>query len=407
MPQPILISETQADYLDTEKSTAQTVAEMGRHVRSALHDPRVYGAALAATNGGLLTGPRRTICCQVWGWLKRNVRFVRDEDQLQHLLGRGDELELLISPAVLVRANPKEGDCDDFTMLGCAMLLSLGVPTLIKTYKCDRQDPTRWSHVCAAAILEDGSVFPLDASHGQYPGWEVPAQDQFETALWDMNGNRVGGGLAGVRRRRGLGSYLPEKSWTGDPMTTVGGPAAGPYPSLDVMRLWYPGRRSRAAGLAAIAGGKWRRGLGQDDSGDDTSGDTGGGSLSIIPGTSVDQGISTVLVTSTPYTAAIGSSGVTTDPVIAAYLNNPTGTPPTTSSTGIPINWNAIVASLTSAGAKLGSQALLTPGSVVLPNGTVIAGTPQGTSNFSFGGISSGTLILLAAALGLVLVLKK
>ena len=377
MTQPVSISEVQADYQDTEKSTAQTVKEMGRHVQSALHDPAVYQASVDACGWGY---DPTTRCVKVWKWLKRNVRFVSDETQLQATMGRGEELELLIAPSVLVRADAKAGDCDDFTMLACAMLSCLGVPSLIKTFKCDRSEPWRWSHVCAAAVLEDGSIFPLDASHGDYPGWEVPAVDQFETALWDMNGNRVGG-QKGMGSRRGLGNYQKECSWTGDPMTTVGGPAAGPYPQLDLMRYYYPGPRSRKAGLAAIARGKYR-GMGATITGPD--------------GIPMDV----------PDATDIGLTPIT-DPVLASFLVDPTQPIPTTTSTGSAINWNSVIAQLAGAGTKLGSQALLTPGSALLPNGTIIAGTPQGTSNLNLGGISSTTLLLIAAALGLVLVLKK
>ncbi len=368
MTQPVSISETQADYQDTEKSTAQTVREMGRHVQSALHDPAVYGIAARC-----LGADRQAAASNVWRWLKNNVQFVSDEDQLQATMGRGDELELLIAPSVLVRADVKAGDCDDFTMLACAMLSCLGVPCVIKTFKCDSREPWRWSHVCAGAVLEDGSIFPLDASHGDYAGWEVPARDQFETALWDMAGNKVGG----QKMRRGLGNYQAECSWTGNPMTTVGGPAAGPYPQLDLMRYYYPGP-SRKAGLGAIARGKYRRGMGD-----------------VFDPYATDSG------------SALPPDVPITDPAIAAFLVDPTGPIPQTTSTGVPINWNSILGQVIGSGTKLGSQALLTPGSAILPNGTIIAGTPAGTSNLNLGGISSTTLLLIAAALGLVLVLKK
>ena len=377
MTQPVSISEVQADYQDTEKSTAQTVKEMGRHVQSALHDPAVYQAAAECVGAWAW---RKATASNVWRWLKNNVQFLSDEAQLQATLGRGDELELLIAPSVMLRADVKAGDCDDFTMLACAMLSCLGVPPLIKTFKCDRTEPWRWSHVCAAAVLEDGSIFPIDASHGDYPGWEVPARDQFETALWDMNGNKVGGQKM---RGRGLGNYQKECSWTGNPMTTVSGPAAVPYPSLDLMRYYYPGP-SRKVGLAAIARGKYR-GMGACVGGFDEFGD-----------------------------ACTDFTPITSDPTATAaainYLYSNPGTttlPATLPGASGQINWASIIGNLTAAGTKLGSQALLTPGSAILPNGTIVAGTPAGTSNLNLGGISSTTLLLIAAALGLVLVLKK
>ncbi len=38
---------------------------------------------------------------------------------------------------------------------------------------------------------------PLDASHGHYPGWSVPASDITRMAVYDSRGNLVSpGGLA-------------------------------------------------------------------------------------------------------------------------------------------------------------------------------------------------------------------
>lgn len=168
-------------------------------------------------------------------------------------MGRSDELELLISPAVLARQRNRRGDCDDYTMMLCAMLGSMNVPCVIKTFKCDRKDPARWAHVCAGAILEDGSLFTLDASHGDYPGWQVPAEDIFESCVWDMNGNAIDGGKGmGLIRRGGMGAYRNMPGWTGNPMSSVTGPEAGPYSPANDIRTLYQKQCDRMAGLGYI-----------------------------------------------------------------------------------------------------------------------------------------------------------
>ena len=357
MQAPVInISEFQADHLDTEASTAQTIKGvpghkgMVGHIRDAVQDPEVMRAAVDS----VVDQPAQSqadICRCVWTWLKRSIRFVQDDDQLRALLGREGELELLISPSVMVRpelleqargVREMQGDCDCFTMMGCSMLACLGIQPLIKTYKCDADSPWRWSHVCAAGLLDDGSIFPCDASHGTYAGWEVPAGAVFESCLWDMNGNKVGGS----KMPRGLSGYVADPGWTGNEMTSWGR-VAGPYPSQDVMTAWYP-YASRKKGLGAIARGKYR-GMGDCVAGFDEFGQ-----------------------------ACTDFSPITNNPTDTAAAINylysaPAGAtlPATLPGASAPINWSSIINSLTTAGTQLGKQALLPAGAVLLPNGTV------------------------------------
>lgn len=373
MNPPVLISERQADYQDTEKSTAQTVEMMCQHIRDGLRDPEVMRAAIDAVNESGINGcrTREQFATAVWAWCKRNIEFVQDEQQLAEQLGRANELELLIAPAVLVRMDQKRGDCDDFTMMACAMLACLGVPPIICTFKCDAKEPWRWAHVCAAAVLEDGSIFPVDASHGKYAGWRVPDSHAFATQLWDLNGKRVGVPMQRPRRK-GLGDYQRMPSWTGDPMSTVSGPLAGPYPGGDVMRYWYPGpRQSRSAKLQNIAKGKFT-GMGSCVGGFDEFG-----------------------VACTDFTP------ITSDPNATAaalqYLNTPTGTlAGSTAPSAGAFNWNNFFGNLLGAGTTVARTALG-------PNGQpiVVASAPAST----IGGISTSTLLIGAVVLGAVVLL--
>lgn len=136
----------------------------------------------------------------------------------------------------------RRGDCDDFTMLCCALLKALGVPFVIITICADPSDSTRWSHVFPMALCPN--AIPLDASHGSGPGWMVPAEHTFRWQSWDENGDRAnvtrpGSNLHGwVRSDHGLGqdvlsSYIDSTAAPGVDLS--GGfsydPNAGSYPA--------------------------------------------------------------------------------------------------------------------------------------------------------------------------------
>jgi hypothetical protein len=174
----------------TEIVTARTVKQMGNHILAAQSDPLLASAVFDAI------GRNRTpsfMLSALWWWTKHLVRFVHDDDLIAHLLGEGDHFELLISPPVLLRMEKPEGDCDDFTMLICAMAKLCGFPIRIVTLACDRKRPGEYSHVYGASLLDrdlDSAErwMPLDVSHGKFPGWEVPAHDVQRKTMWDLSG---------------------------------------------------------------------------------------------------------------------------------------------------------------------------------------------------------------------------
>lgn len=160
--------------------TAQTVRKMCEHIRNAQSDPLVLGIARSA-----IAHPDPL--SSLYWWVKHAVKFRQDDPMILELTGERDHYELLISPPVLLRMKRPQGDCDDFTMLLAALLTAAGCETRIVTIECDRTRPNEYSHV----YLEvwDGSRWlPLDASHGKFPGWEVPAYDIARKTSWSMDG---------------------------------------------------------------------------------------------------------------------------------------------------------------------------------------------------------------------------
>lgn len=365
IPAGVQVSEIQADLLSNDVATAQTVRRMCELIAESIND---YGVMRCIQKALKLSdiGSRQRMAAACWDWCKRNIKFVHDDAQLWHDLGSRDELELLISPAVMARARSRKGDCDDFTMMLCAMLCSMGVPCVIKTFKCDRQDPERWAHVCAGVILEDGSLLPLDASHGDYPGWQVPERDIFASQLWDMNGNPIDGGSNGMGfARRGLGDYTSAPGWTGNPMSSTTGPEAGPYSPIIDIRKYYQGC-NRAAGLGYIAR-RGRAGLGD---------------------VTVEGDYSTYV-----------------DPSLIP--TGPDGIPVTQSPTfgGSSFDWNNFLGSLLGAGTKIGTAALGPQQAQVLPGGRVLL--PSGQLVNTSSGISTGVIVAAVLGIGLLMALKK
>jgi hypothetical protein len=61
-------------------------------------------------------------------------------------------------------------------MYAAALLVAAGVSASFVTVAADEADPGRYSHVYVAAYPKGGGRVPLDASHGEYPGWEVESR---------------------------------------------------------------------------------------------------------------------------------------------------------------------------------------------------------------------------------------
>jgi hypothetical protein len=201
---------------DPDTATQQTVQEMCRQIHQAAKDPLVQTAAMNALRfqGGPFGFTAAEAC---WCWCKHYLRFKHHGSMFEawsaDLGDPGIKLQLLIAPDVLVRMSRMEGDCAIYTMMLCAMLESLGLRWEIVTAAVDRGQPEIFSHVWPRVVLPAGSE-PLDASHGKYPGWQVPAEDVYRMWVFDQNGSRIAeqgarfGGLHAYRRRPGMGATV-------------------------------------------------------------------------------------------------------------------------------------------------------------------------------------------------------
>ena len=227
---------------DPDTATAQTIGIMCGHVKNAARDLVVIGTARDARerfsridgNGQAV----RDIAAAAWWWPKLFCKFTLHDFIIRERLGEVGHLQGLISPEVLVRMDRPEGDCAIFSECIAAFLRVLGVGYEWVTVAVNPREPEIFSHVYLYAILPDGTRIPLDASHGDYPGWQVPSAHVSRRQVWDADGNPVADqgsrfdGLHGYGLRGGLGveydaDGLPIDDGSG---TTIGSQSGGSYP---------------------------------------------------------------------------------------------------------------------------------------------------------------------------------
>lgn len=191
---------------DSYTSTAQTVRRMCELIQEGASDSAVRAIAARAWEryGSGIDLPAAK-CWAVFWWVKHHVKFRSDEGMML-AVGETDQFDLLISPALLVRMKQPAEDCDGFTMLVAALLVCLSVPVVIATTAVDPANRSRFSHVFPCAYF-NGSLLPLDASHGSQPGWMVPTWQISRWQTWGLDGRPVNLSLDLAVRDRGVGAW--------------------------------------------------------------------------------------------------------------------------------------------------------------------------------------------------------
>jgi len=206
---------------EDEAATGQTIERMQEFIAADATHPLVMAAAQEAI-AGLAPNDAAGRVRAVFNWIKRRILLVTDAE-LAGLGGflQAEDAEVLIRPVDLLGMPQPQGDCDDFAMLGAAMLRALGISSELITIAADPADRSRYSHVYLLAILPCGRRVPLDLSHGPYPGWQPASLGK--TRIW-------------VNQRPGLGainwgSLLQIGAETGAKIATAryAQPPAGTY----------------------------------------------------------------------------------------------------------------------------------------------------------------------------------
>jgi hypothetical protein len=178
-----------------DSQVEQTVDLMRERVREDAADPGFQEYARR------VIGNASDVAGAAWQHVKGVIRFHRDEELGAGLSGAvGDEVaadtvEVIIRPremAKFVASGRACGDCDDFSMYLACLLEAVGVPCAFVTVAADERAPDQYSHVYVRAYPGNGEAIALDASHGAYPGWEVP--NMFgKLREWPMQETGTGG----------------------------------------------------------------------------------------------------------------------------------------------------------------------------------------------------------------------
>jgi hypothetical protein len=196
------VKRYQADLTDNDRATGQTVELMAGRARESARDPLVQRAANLAVKqyrGGPLYGltgrdpwsDPQALAESCWWLAKDNIKFVHHNELIATWWNERDQLQLIISPEVLLTMERMKGDCAIFTTFICALLEVLGLPWEIVTAAVDPRQPDVFSHVWPRVVLPDGRRVALDASHGAYPGWQVPQERQYKVQVWNESGRPV------------------------------------------------------------------------------------------------------------------------------------------------------------------------------------------------------------------------
>lgn len=137
----------------------QTLKQMRRLVREGRIDPEIRACALAIVQhvpGKDWVGE----ISQLFAWVRDNVRYVRDVQEVETLQTPRKTLELL------------QGDCDDQATLLATLLACIDHPSRFVACGFD-SDPDMLSHVFVQARVGNGWM-SLDTTEPMHMGWEPP-----------------------------------------------------------------------------------------------------------------------------------------------------------------------------------------------------------------------------------------
>lgn len=157
---------------DNDLSVAETIALMGSVIDASSSHPAIVQATRLACSSFGRSAPAWRKAQAIFSYIQARVVFMPDEAILARYFSLGPDFELLIKPELLLHFG--RGDCDCHSMLACSMLRCAGVDCRLVTIAAETDQPERFSHVYAAAVLESGELLPMDTSHGMRAGWEAP-----------------------------------------------------------------------------------------------------------------------------------------------------------------------------------------------------------------------------------------
>lgn len=142
----------------------------------------------------------------IFHWICQSIRWTRDPTGKEALHSADEILRRGI------------GDCDDFSILMCAMLASCGHRTRLITISNHADEPETFSHIYPEVQLESGKWIPMDAGR-KNPGFGKGPRNVFRRHVWDVDTGEdyedsagmgaLGRGRNMMRRARMMGWATP------------------------------------------------------------------------------------------------------------------------------------------------------------------------------------------------------
>lgn len=186
--------------LSGDAGVAQTIALMKQLIDDGVKDPVVNRYAIdALRNSGAIQHDPLSAAQTIFDNVSRNFFFVNDP------VGPSGAKETLRIPRDTIEL--RAGDCDDYTVLICALLGTIGMETRIITVATDPRDASQFTHVYPEVEIE-GQWIPVDAARPGAQFGLAPART-FRKKIWsctDSSSQEVRGqnfSLNGYMRLRG------------------------------------------------------------------------------------------------------------------------------------------------------------------------------------------------------------
>jgi len=158
----------------------KTVKEMIRAARKTAALPIIRECAIHILNSyGVNSMNYKDECIAIGDWVKKNVRYVRDPE----------DIELLTDPVTMIDKISRgiaRGDCDDMALLIATLLLSIGHQPFFRCVRY-RSNTGNYNHIYVVCYEKNRQTRPerivLDAIIKWKPmGYEVPhaSGDEFK-----------------------------------------------------------------------------------------------------------------------------------------------------------------------------------------------------------------------------------
>jgi len=175
--------------LSGDAGVAQTIGVMRQIVDDAVKDPAVNAAAIEFVRGVSDSFSRDQKAQAIYAAVANRWLYVEDP------VGPFGPKETVRPVRLLLQTFA--GDCDDATILICALCGTIGIPCRIVTIAADPTSPREFSHVYPEAEIAPGRFVAMDVAR---PGsaYGVPPARYFRKRVWDLSSKNYSD-MAGVK----------------------------------------------------------------------------------------------------------------------------------------------------------------------------------------------------------------